>query len=56
MVGTVPTILTAIKRKHAPEPDNFHTEIDEAVQKAVPKMVQHKTQRSGFAYFYQNVE
>jgi hypothetical protein len=31
MIGIVPTILTAIKRKHEPEDDNFYTEIDEAV-------------------------
>ncbi|MEY2991083.1 MAG: hypothetical protein RI946_477, partial [Pseudomonadota bacterium] len=30
--------------------------LKKAVPKAVPKVVQHKTQRSGFAYFYQNVE
>ena len=49
---TVPTILGALKRNHPPKPDNLHSEID----KAVPKAVQRKTQRTGFACFYQNVE
>ena len=55
-VVTVPTILSAFKWNHPPKPDNLHTEIDKAVLKAVPKVVQRKTQRTSFARFYQNVE
>ena len=53
---TVPTILGALKRNHPPKPDTLYPEIDKAVPKAAPKAVQRKTQRTGFACFYQNFE